>query len=446
MLISFTLENWKSFRNEVTFSMIAGREKQHNDRVPEIKKYKMRVLPISAVYGGNASGKSNLFKALEFSKKIIVNGLKLERPIPVDPFRLDPSCKKKPSNFSFMILIKDNLYEFSFSVTRKSVLKEKLVQIKSSNEYKLYERAGNKISFGKPFDNDDRLKFVFEGTRDNQLFLNNSVTQKVDSFKPVYDWFKNSLVLISPESEYMGLRNYIQKDHPSNKKMIDTLSSLDTGIHGLEEKPVRIDSVPALKDFPIKIIEENTEEDIGLVLSFSGDRYLFTLEGDKIIVKKLFTSHRNIEGKNISFEMSDESDGTIRTIDLIPAFISLSEPCSNFVFFIDEINRSLHTLLIRQLLESYLESCSKDSRSQLIFTTHDVLLMDQDLMRRDEMWVTEHDREGSSTLYSFNEFKEIRYDKDIRKSYLQGRLGGVPRILLKGALSDYTSKNSGQKG
>lgn len=98
---------------------------------------------------------------------------------------------------------------------------------------------------------------------------------------------------------------------------------------------------------------------------------------------------------------------------------------------IDEVDRSLHTLLIRRLLEGYLTRCSHNSRSQLLFTTYNVLLMDQNLFRRDEMWIAERNAEGISSLLSFSEYKDVRYDKDIRKSYLQGRLGGIPRILLQ---------------
>ena len=120
-----------------------------------------------------------------------------------------------------------------------------------------------------------------------------------------------------------------------------------------------------------------------------------------------------------------KSDGTQRIIDLLPAFLELSNLKSKQIYFIDEIDRSLHTLLTRKLLESYLNRCANDTRTQLILTTHDVLLMDQNLLRRDEMWVTEREISGNTKLYSLSEYKDLRYDKDIQKSYLQGRLGGI---------------------
>lgn len=145
--------------------------------------------------------------------------------------------------------------------------------------------------------------------------------------------------------------------------------------------------------------------------------------------RKLVTCHAKKGGGDVKFEMASESDGSQRVIDLLSAFLGASALGSRKVFVIDERDRSLHTLLTRQLLEAYLEGCGADSRSQVLLTTHDVLLMDQDLLRRDEMWVVERDRHGASSLVAFSDFNaDIRYDKEVRESCLQGRLGGAPRI------------------
>ena len=146
--------------------------------------------------------------------------------------------------------------------------------------------------------------------------------------------------------------------------------------------------------------------------------------------------HPKSDGTEAKFETHQESDGSQRVIDLLPAFLDLSTQTSPRVYVIDEIDRSLHPLLIRQLLEAYLGNCSTETRKQLLLTTHNVMLMDQQLLRRDEMWVAERDNSGASSLFSFSEYKDVRYDKDLRKSYLQGRLGGIPRILSGGALTN----------
>jgi AAA15 family ATPase/GTPase len=128
--------------------------------------------------------------------------------------------------------------------------------------------------------------------------------------------------------------------------------------------------------------------------------------------------------------MRQESDGSLRVIDLLPAFLKLMEHGSEKVFVIDELDRSLHTVLTRALLDMYLGCCSPDTRAQLLITSHDAMLFDQNIFRRDEIWITERNRIGVSSLYSLCEYKDVRYDKDVRRSYLQGRFGGIPRVIL----------------
>jgi uncharacterized protein len=191
MIISFSIENWMSFSDSVSFSMVASRERQHGERVSKVSKYQTRILPVAAIYGGNASGKTNFFKALNFVKLMVVKGVGPDGLIPVEPYRLDSASIEKPSRFRLELLIDEIIYEFSFAVTRKAVLEEKLVQITSTSEKVLYDRQGDIPNFDSTLGKDQFLHFAFKGTRDNQLFVTNSVSQKVDVFRPVYDWFKN---------------------------------------------------------------------------------------------------------------------------------------------------------------------------------------------------------------------------------------------------------------
>ncbi|HDL86607.1 MAG TPA: ATP-binding protein, partial [Candidatus Acetothermia bacterium] len=218
--------------------------------------------------------------------------------------------------------------------------------------------------------------------------------------------------------------------------MNEMLHQLDTGIAHLGGEEISFENVSIPEQIEAKLQEDIKEGmAVRLVLEPSNERFVITRKDGDLIAKKLVSYHEKQDGTEAKFEMRRESDGSRRVIDLLPAFLDLSTSSSKRVYVIDEIDRSLHTLLTRRLLDMYLSSCSAQSRKQLLFTTHDVLLMDQHLLRRDEMWVTERDASGTSTLISFSEYKEIRYDKDIRKSYLQGRLGGIPRILLDGSLT-----------
>ena len=429
MIISFSVENWMSFRDRATFSMVASRERQHGTRVSKLGKYQTRVLPIAAIYGGNASGKTNFFKALSFAKTLVVKGSRLDSLIPVETFRLDDGEMTRPARFAFELLVDETIYDFSFAVTRKAVLEERLVKITSTSEKVLYDRRDDKPNFAPSLAKDPFLQFAFRGTRNNQLFLTNSVSQKVDHFRPVYDWFKNTLDLIAPDSRFQLFEQFFDEG-PLYTAMSELLPRLDTGIARLGSEEIPFENIPLPEPLKLELQEEVQEgESISLSNPSRNDRFVVTRKDGELIAKKLVAFHPKSDGTEAKFEMRQESDGSQRIIDLLPAFLDLSEQTSQKVYVIDEVDRSLHSLLIRNLIEAYLECCSAETRTQLLLTTHNVMLMDQQLLRRDEMWVTERDASGATDLFSFSEYEDIRYDKDIRKSYLQGRMGGVPRIL-----------------
>lgn len=436
MIISFSVENWMSFRDRVTLSMVASREHQHGERVPRVGEYSMRILPVTVIYGGNASGKTNLFRALSFAKRLVVDGTKPDGLIPVQPFRLDSLGVTRPTRFAFEILVDETIYEFSFAVSRKAVLEERLVRVSITSESVLYDRVGENITFNSALSSDQFLKFAFKGTRDNQLFLTNSVSQKVENFRPVYDWFEDSLELVAPDSRFGGLEHALDQEDPLFSMMNKMLPQLDTGIEHLGMERIPFDSSPLPESLKAKIQEDLKEGDSGLVEGGPDDeRFVVTRNAGELVVKRMVAYHPRQDGTEVKFDLRHESDGSRRMIDLLPALLEVSAPQSRSVYVFDEIDRSLHPMLMRRLLEVFVSSCSVASRAQLLFTTHNVQLMDQRLFRRDEMWVTERNEVGVSNLISFSEYKDVRYDKDIRKSYLQGRLGGVPRLRVGGVLT-----------
>ncbi|HEX4044621.1 MAG TPA: AAA family ATPase [Gammaproteobacteria bacterium] len=433
MLIKFSVENWQSFRDEAVISMIASREQQHQDRLAKIDKYKMRLLPLAAIYGGNASGKTKFFNALEFVQRFVVRVTQPESAIPREYFRLDKEYANKPTKFNFEILVDNICYGFSFSVTQREVVEEKLTEISSHSEKILYYRVkGKKIDFSNDskLKSDNRLRFVADGTRDNQLFLTASIDQKIEYFQTIYDWFKHKLVLITPETAFVGVGYYFEENNPVSSSMNDILAKLDTGITRLGGVDVPIDSIQMLESVKIKLLEEIPEGGSVPLLHHSGGRVVISKSNGLISAKRLVSYHASIDGKETLFEMNNESAGTLRTIDILPVFYDLCDHKDSKIYVVDEIDRCLHTMMTQALIEKYLQSCSSSTRSQLLFTTHDLLLMDQDLLRRDEIWITERDNNGCSSIISLGDYKGVRYDKDIRKSYLKGSFGGIPKILL----------------
>ena len=429
MLIHFTVENWMSFRDRTDFSMVASKEQQHGDRLTKLGKYRMRALPTAAIYGGNASGKTNFFKAISFAKQFVVRGSQQDALIGVEPFKLDADSWQAPSRFTFEILIEDDIYELSFSLTAAGVAEEKLTRILSTSEKVLYHRiSGDPDPKLHSSIQSQRLKFAFEGTRDNQLFLTNSVSQKLDAFKEVYEWFANTLVLVAPDSRFNDFEQFIAEESPLYERMNTILPKLDTGISRLGGEDISLDLLQ-IPEIIKQELRENIKNGMSAKINDKDEKLIVSRHKGELSVKKLYTYHRDSEGRKIRFEMKHESDGSKRIIDILPAFLELSDIRSSKVYIIDEIDRSLHSVLTQQLISVFLESCSNSSRKQMLFTTHDLMLMTQSLFRRDEMWITERKEDGSSEMVSFAEYDDIRYDKDIRKSYLQGRMGGIPNII-----------------
>ncbi len=425
MLVRFSLENWMSFRDEASFTMTATSERQHGERIPRVAKYPIRILPIAALYGGNASGKTNLFQSLNFVRRMILRGTVPDRPIPVVPFQLNPASEQ-PSRFVLALLIDETIYEYSFAVSRQQVLEERLVEIRSTSEKVLYHRHADRIRFHKSLQKDQFLVFAFRGTRANQLFLTNAISQKVNNFRPIYDWFDLSLVMAAPDARFASIQRFPDEDHFHHARMNEILPRLDTGITRLGSENI---SLELLSKSLMSELQAHLKEGETVLIT---PEFVVTRKQGELMGKKLATYHAGDDGTEVRFDIDQEADGTKRAIDLLPALLELGAAGSKKVYVIDEIDRSLHPLLTRKLLEAYLDTCTQGSRAQLLLTTHDLLLMDQRLLRRDEMWVTERDASGVSHLIPFSDYRETRYDKDIRKSYLQGRMGGLPQLGLEG--------------
>lgn len=428
MLIRFTIQNWMSFREPVTFSMIASRERQHSERLVSISRYRTRVLPFSAIYGGNASGKTAFFKALNFVRRLVVAPSPMNSLIPVNPYRLDNDSRFQPCIFEIEILVEDCVYAYHIEVTRYKVLRETLTEILAKTERVLFDRSEKETIFDERLIKEygERLHFVAAGTQDNVLLLRNSVNQKIDAFLPYYSWFEN-LMMIAPDSRFVEYNKLMNEEEPLSATVSKYLRKLDTGVDHLGKEKVEISSLPdGLYDDVLSTLKENQT----VRLTIAGKRYMVILENGIPVVYKINTYHKTESGENVSFDIDMESDGTKRLVDLAPAFSDLFCQNRKIVFVIDEIDRSLHTLLTRQVIETYLKTCSSDCRKQLLVTTHDVLLMDQHILRRDEMWVTERQASGVSTLHSFAEYLSLRDDSDVCKIYLQGRMGGVPLLPI----------------
>lgn len=421
MIMTFSVENWRSFRERATLNMTATSEKQHVDHLPAIAKYRLKLLPISAIYGANASGKTKFIEALAFLQNLVLQGTQNQsQKIALERFKLETEWLTKPSRFAIDVLIDGLIYTYEISLQPEKILEERLIIQNSCTAYDVFTRIdGQVMSYDTDYFNQEEiefLNFIAKATRSNQLFLTNAVQLNMGRLRPLYDWFASKLTVISPNIQRLADPGAVLSEHTTK-----LMRMLGTGIDHFET--VKLADIDA--SLPKKLLNEIQQQLSRPDDVFRSHDIIVRMENDELVFEKLLAVHKNLRGENIRFQLNEESDGTKRLLDLIPAFAKLKEG-QGTVFVIDALDRSLHTQLLEWLLKYFLDACHADSRNQLIFTTHDVNILTQDLFRRDELWGIDKNPDGASILYSFRDFKKIRSDKDIRKVYLNGLMGAVP--------------------
>jgi len=432
MLLNFEVSNWACFRDSVTFTMQAGSERDEQGHVAKIgaKTRPIKVLPLAAIYGNNASGKTQFISALSFLRSLVVEEYTTGR-LPLTPFLLDDKVSKEPTRFLVQFIVSETIYELEVILTDSEIRKEVLSRYNTRNTAKslIYEREGQKVvscAWGGEAYCQYVATMVVDPTR---LFLTLSAifaAGKDPLIDSVYNWFATSLVIITPGSHYIGVDDYCCKGAIGDRT-IEYLSRFDTGISRLDSKGVPLS---AFSPSMIEGVRKALKPGNCLRRMMGDELFVFSLnETGEVVAKRLVALHTKATGEEMPFPMPYESDGTRRMLDFIPVIAQLTEPSQTKTFVVDEIDNKLHHLVTRALIEDFIGTCRADTRAQLIFTTHDLLLMDQELCRRDEMWVTDKAPDGSSTLSDFSSFEGLRKDTKIRDVYLDGRLGGVPRHI-----------------
>lgn len=441
MLIRYSIENFLSFGARAEISMIPGKVRYLNNHIIKSSKGKdVSLLKLAIIYGANASGKSNLIKSVKFAKDLILNGTTSGGLIPIRKFRLDTTFEKQPSRFEFEIKANDKCYSYGFSCNIHKIEEEWLYEITKSKDRMIFERkCGNKkcdIIFSKSKSTTKKeeqfLEFLADGTRDNQLFLtechqrnlkNNLKTN--NDFVNTINWFKN-LTLIFPNSKFSGLEYQLEKNENFGNSLKDYLLSFDTGIDSIKLQKEDFNKITDLPEELKTEIEKDLKKNMKIIVTNPDNKKTYAIsrnEKDLIIASRVIINHKvKNSTEYASFEMGDESDGTQRLFDLIPALMDLAR--KDRVFMIDELDRSLHPNLSNMIMDIFLNKTSK-IESQLLITTHESSLLNLKKFRKDEIWFVEKDKSGQSLFFSLEDFQP-RFDKEIRKAYLLGRFGATP--------------------
>lgn len=455
MLVKFKVANFLSYNKEQTLSMEAGKVRAHSDRIYTNKKLKL--LKFMSIYGANASGKSNLIEALDFSKQIIVTGL----PSDFGDYycKLSEENADLPTKFEYTIELEGKRYCYGFSVILKnaSFQSEWLYELTYGKNYNIiFERKiPNSLitvsSYFKDIALNERLEIYADDIKsdDSILFLtlmNKNKAAFYDSFeealiyRELFGWFRRKLSVNSPDRPITNFSYLMNKD--SVGRISELLSDFSTGVSQFELVDVSLDKVfgnvpkeltqeisDHLSEQRKYLSEKNNNEKAAIILRSSDNTmFIIELEQDGTTTAKTFQfSHRNTKAV---FSLREESDGTIRLLDLIEILLSADK---EKVYVIDEINRRFHPLLTYHFIEKYLEIAAH-AHIQLIVTTHESRLMDFSLLRKDEINFINRDEKGFSEIYSFERFGE-RFDKKICTAYLRGDYGAIPIFKDKNGLS-----------
>lgn len=437
MLLNLSINNWMSYRDDAELNLVGSLERQHKETLAKIPGFRSKyALPTAAIYGGNASGKTNIFKALAALKHMATTDCGVSGILPIEPFRLDLVGSRAPTSLDIMFLAGSSVYRYYLEATPNRVVNESLERISEKCDVLIFERDGlaDDFSFGPGvFAEPEHAEYAAKSTRVNQLFLQSAVAQNIVELEEPYLWFAQSLELVGVGSQAWSFATALGSRDGFLSFASAMLAQLDTGIDRLVGEAVGEDALPRDVALRKRVAALSDGEILTVLLEGAGGDYGFEMlavrKGDSgPDVERLRTVHIGPDGSEHRFSLGMESSGTKRLMGLLPMLFDLSTkvPGGEKVYVVDELDRCLHTMLTKRLVQDFVATCGSSTRKQLLFTTHDLLLMDQSVMRRDEMYITERGLGGASELVALAEYKDLRYDKDLVRSYLDGRFGGIP--------------------
>ncbi len=445
MLIRFSVENFKSFNDRQELVMIPAKKLKTN-KEHVITLNKVSVLRNATIYGANASGKTNIIDAIRFAKHVITKKIPMEASKMY--CRVFSENQEKESKFEFEIYKNGKFYAYGFSLLMSDqiIKSEWLYELLpgKNTQTMLFERETdtNRLELGEnlmldeidtmrfktykmDFEDNNTVLFIREMNRNKKM----NKESKLTFFRDVFVWFDEDLVTIFPDQPITDFE-YFYGDGGSDK-INEIIELFDTGISKVKIEEI---SIADLKNkIPTKIADdilgsfknklEDSADNMKAMMSLRTNTAFYNIKGAKgedPVITTIMLEHSNAFS---DFEFSEESDGTRRLFDLLDILISNEK---NKIYVIDELERSLHPKLTYKFLELFFEHL-KENNTQLIFTTHESTIMDQELLRRDEIWFVERNKDNVSHIYSLDRFKE-RYDKKLSKAYLEGRYGAVPNV------------------
>jgi AAA15 family ATPase/GTPase len=414
MLLQFSVDNFRSIKDNMLFSMLASTEDNDNS----IEMGEDRILRSAVLYGANASGKSNLLKAMSRMRALVLNHTKVSQSVDRlthEPFKLNSSTENASTTYEIIFFIDNKRYRYGFENDSTTIYAEWLFEKESRKESKLFYRDAEDEFYVNPTRFKEG-KGLEEKTLNNHLFLWKCDSENGKISQAILKWFFNFNMIDGYENR--GYIDYSRKELSNDnfkQDIINLVQVADLGIDDMSthEEEVSTDMLDTMQ-LP-KAIKDELVVKGGL------------MKVETSTVHKKFDKVNNEIG-SVSFELDkDESIGTQK-------FFAMSAPIldtlrNGKILIIDELDASLHPILTMHLIEMFHNKETNQKNAQLIFATHDTNLLQTDLFRRDQVWFAEKDRYGATSIYSLLEYKySTRKTTNKEKNYLNGRYGAIPFI------------------
>ena len=432
MLLRFVVKNLYSFKEETEFNLFPSSKAAHHLH-HKVQCADVEAMRLTAIYGANGAGKSNLVKALQYLKTFVSLGTISQSVFQNYKFQFSASCLNEPVSMAIEFCAGGVNFYYSIEMDTGRVSYESLSISHRTKDILVFERKSNgtqTITFGEGYLADKSNKLFSTVLQDKLLgkealllsFMATNYSEEIPAIADAYKWIVNDLIVLNPKYlKHLALA-YMFSNNPGMKSLLqDVLSGTKTGITSIEvgtriveENQLDPAFVKGLKDSPgvPKIVQSTVDDRINNSVVY---------ENGQIVYMEIQPKHQLLDGTDIRMPINFESDGTIRLIEYIPLLYLVLTKDS--VVIIDEIERSLHPILIKEIIKKISESLS--AKGQLIFTTHESCLLDQDLLRPDEIWFAQKDTEQATQFYPLSDFN-IHKTANIENGYLNGRYGGIP--------------------
>jgi AAA15 family ATPase/GTPase len=410
MLLEFRVRNYKSIRDEQVLSLVASPDNELADThvVSTNVKSVPRTLRSAVVYGPNASGKSTLLFALYYMRSVIAESASIIQPgqtYNVQPFKLNPKSAHEPTEFEVTFVMDGVRHQYAFGMTAQRIVSESLLVYRTSKPTQLFSRQLQEDGQSYEYEFSSYLtgsrKLWQESTRSNALFLSTAAQLNSEHLSPIFRWLVSSII-------------YLPSGALLNDELTTELLATTEGRESVRRFLGDADiSIADVQTVPRKGFRFRSQVDFA-----AGDMLKATREEAEFQVPLFLHSSKEGEAR---FELNEESAGTQRLYGLTAPFLDALR--DGKILVIDELDSSLHTLLVRRLVSMFHDPNA--GAAQLIFSTHDTSLLDRSLFRRDQVWFTEKDENQATCVYPLSDFSP-RKQEAWERGYLAGRYGAVP--------------------